>query len=186
MKKLIALTTFLLMIFQFNSYGQEKYGKSLNLGIGLGGHYGYYEYVGNLIPVLHIDYEFDVVKNLTLAPFLNIHTYTKSHYWGNPNNSYKNYNYRETGVAMGVKGAYYFDELLKAGSNWDFYLANSLGFVAVYSHWDDDYDGDRDYYRRPNPLFFDMHIGAEYHIHNRIGLFLDLSTGASTFGIAIH
>lgn len=184
MKRLIILTTLFLTIVQFNGFGQESYGRTLNLGIGLGGHYGYYRYVGSSIPVLHIDYEFDVAKNFTLAPFLNIHSYTRHYYWGK-NKHYKNY-HRETGLAMGAKGTYYFDEILNATPKWDFYLAGSLGFVAIFSHWDDGYHGDEDNYRRPSPLFLDLHIGAEYHINNRIGLFLDLSTGVSTFGIAIH
>jgi hypothetical protein len=190
MKKIITLTLLLLTVVQFSSYAQEttreKYGKTLNLGVGLGGHYGYYKYAGNSIPVLHIDYELDVAKNFTLAPFLNIHTYSRRHYWGNNNYPYRNYYYRETGLGMGAKGTYYFDEILKADSKWDFYLAGSLGFVAVFSRWDADYYGDKDYYHRSSPLFLDFHIGAEYHINNRLGLFLDLSSGLSTFGIAIH
>jgi hypothetical protein len=35
-------------------------------------------------------------------------------------------------------------------------------------------------------LFLDLHLGAEYHLNNRVGLFLDLSTGVSTIGLAIH
>lgn len=196
MKKLITLITLtilLLIIFQFNSYGQEinnyqqeTYGKSLNIGIGLGGHYGYYRYAGSSIPVLHIDYEFDVVKNFTLAPSLNVHSYSRPYYWGNNDSPYKNYHYRELGLAMGAKGTYYFDDLLKANSKWDFYLAGSLGFVAVFSSWDDGYYGDKNYYRNSNPLFLDLHIGTEYHLSNRFGLFLDLSTGVSTIGVAIH
>jgi hypothetical protein len=185
-KRLITLTTLMLILFQINSYGQEKYGKTLNLGIGIGGYYGYYRYVGNSVPVLHIDYEFDVANNFTLAPFLNIHTFSRSYYWGNKNYPYRDYYYRETAFAMGVKGAYYFDDILNAGSKWDFYLAGSLGFVAIHSRWDADYYGDKHYYRRPNPLFLDLHIGAEYHVSSRLGLFLDLSSGVSTFGIAIH
>jgi hypothetical protein len=190
MKKAITLAILLLNIVHIKSYGQEssqeKYGSTLNLSIGLGGHYGYYKYVGNSIPILHIDYEFDVAKNFTVAPFLNVHTYTRRHYWGNKNHPYKNYYYRETGLGVGAKGTYYFDEILRANSKWDFYLAGSLGFVSVFSRWDDGYLGDKDFYSRSSPLFLDLHIGAEYHINNRLGLFLDLSSGISTFGIAIH
>jgi hypothetical protein len=159
-----------------------RYGKTLNIGLGI----GYYGFVGHSIPVLHFDYELDVARNFTLAPFLNIYSYTDSYYWGDSNNPYKDYHYRETVIPIGVKATYYFDQLLHARSNWDFYLAGSLGFSIVNSHWDNNYNGDKNYYHNVNPLFLDLHIGSEYHISNHFGLFLDLSTGVSTFGFAIH
>lgn len=186
MKKILSLSILLLTLFQTNVIAQESYGNTLNLGVGVGGNYGYYRYAGSSIPVLHIDYEFDVAKNFTLAPFLNLHTFSRTQYWGNRNTPYRDYNYRETAFAIGGKGTYYFDEILKAGSKWDFYLAGSLGFVAVLSRWDNGYEGDKDIYRRSNPLYLDLHIGAEYHVNSKLGVFLDLSTGVSTIGIAIH
>ena len=50
-------------------------------------------------------------------------------------------------IPVGVKGTYYFDQLLGAGSKWDFYLSGSLGFAIVRSTWDDGYYGDRKYYK---------------------------------------
>jgi Zn-dependent M28 family amino/carboxypeptidase len=85
-----------------------------------------------------------------------------------------------------VKGTYYFDQLLHAGPRWDFYGAGSLGFALVNTTWNADYYGSRNYYIAANPLFLDLHIGTEYHVSNRVGLFLDLSTGVSTIGIALH
>jgi len=35
-------------------------------------------------------------------------------------------------------------------------------------------------------LFLNIHIGAEYHINKKVGVFLDLSSGVSTIGLAIH
>lgn len=186
MKKISTLTLLLLTMLQINSYSQESYGKTLNLGVGLGGYYGYYRYANNSLPIIHLDYELDVVKNFTLAPFVNIHTHRRGYYWGDNNHPSKTYYYRETGLALGVKGTYYFDNILQAGSKWDFYLAGSIGFMAIIARWDDGYYGDKNYYGRPRPLFLDLHIGAEYHINNRLGLFLDLSTGVSTFGLAFH
>ena len=61
----------LLILFGFNSMAQEKHGSTLNLGVGIGGNYGYYKLAGKSFPVLHLDYEFDVAKNFTLAPFVN-------------------------------------------------------------------------------------------------------------------
>ncbi|MBU0488681.1 MAG: hypothetical protein KKA07_10825 [Bacteroidetes bacterium] len=191
MKKTI-LTSFLAcMIFSMNISAQEtnsseKFGKTVNLGLGLGGYSGYYGYVGRTMPVLHADYEIDAAKCFTLAPFINFYSYKNVYYWGDKNHPYKNYYYSETVIPVGVKGTYYFDKLLEASSNWDFYLAGSLGFAIVNSSWDNDYYGDKDYYHNGNPLFLDLHLGAEYHISGRIGMFLDLSTGVSTIGLAIH
>src|SRR5688572_27190132 len=115
MKKLIVTTILLLTIlFQFNSYAQEKYGRTLNFGLGVGGYSGYYSYVGRSLPVFNINYEIDVARNFTLAPFVSFYTFS-----GNRSS----YSYHETVIPIGVKGAYYFDELFKANEKWDFYLA---------------------------------------------------------------
>jgi hypothetical protein len=188
MKKLTytILPFFLLMILGTNLTAQEaasgeKYGKTLNLGIGL----GYYGYVGHSIPVLHADYEFDIVKIFTLAPFISLYSYRTDYFYRGPNNG-KNYYYHETVVPIGVKGTYYFDELLRAGSKWDFYLAGSLGFAITNSYWDKGYNGDRNAYHGASPLFLDIHIGSEYHFNKKLGAFLDLSSGVSTIGLSIH
>jgi len=75
---------------------------------------------------------------------------------------------------------------LHAGSRWDFYTAGSLGIALVNTSWNANYTGSRDYYVAANPLYLDLHLGTEYHFTNHIGGFLDLSTGVSTIGIAIH
>ena len=152
----------------------ENYGGTLNLGLGLGGYSGYYGYYNNS-PVFHINYEFDVANSFTLAPFLSFSSYR-----------YNMYYYNQTIIPIGVKGTYYFDQLLNANSDWDFYLAGSLGFAIIKTSWDNGYTGDRNYYQDGSPLFLDLHIGTEYHLNNRLGLFLDLSTGVSTVGLAIH
>ena len=159
----------------------EKHGKTLNLGLGVGGYAGYYGYVGHSLPVFHINYEFDVARNFTLAPFVSFSTYRNGYYWHD-----NNYYYHETIIPIGIKGTYYFDQLLDASPNWDFYLAGSLGFVIIKSSWDNGYNGDQNYYRDGNPLFLDLHAGTEYHFNKRIGAFLDLSTGVSTIGLAFH
>lgn len=190
MKKSIIILLLFLSASSFNAFSQssssEKFGKTLNLGIGIGGYAGYYSYAGSSLPVLHLDYEFDVAKNFTLAPFVNVFSFSHRYYWGNHNTPYRYYTYRETVIPIGLKGTYYFDNLLKANSKWDFYLAGSLGFAIVNSRWDNGYYGDKDYFKRGNPLFLDIHIGTEYHVSNNIGLFLDFSSGVSTIGLAIH
>lgn len=187
MKKAIFSLLLLFTAFTFAASAQnttmaEKYGKTLNLGLGI----GYYGYAGGLMPVFHADYELDVARNFTLAPFINFYSYSNSYYWGNKNYPYGYYYNHVTVVPIGVKGAYYFDQLIKANTRWDFYAAGSVGFAIVNSRWDNGYYGDKNYYRRANPLFVDIHAGAEYHLAKRLGVFLDISTGVSTVGLAIH
>ncbi|NVN94074.1 MAG: hypothetical protein HXX18_02200 [Bacteroidetes bacterium] len=191
MKKTIIIFLFLCSLISINVMAQrgntgEKYGKTLNLGLGIGGYSGYYGYVGHNLPVININYEFDVASSFTLAPFLSFYTFSNSYYWGSHNYPYKYYTYRETVIPVGVKGTYYFDKIFEANSNWDFYLAGSLGFSIVNSSWDNDYYGDQNYYAHGNSLFLDIHAGAEYHFNNHIGMFLDLSSGVSMIGLAFH
>lgn len=159
----------------------ETFGRTFNLGIGIGGNYGYYGYVGRTLPVLHLDYEFDVARDFTIAPFVNFSSYRIRY---KLDNTY--YYYHATVLPLGAKGFYYFDRILGANSNWDFYMAGSIGLAIVFSSWDDNYYGDKNYYSEGNTLFMDLHIGTEYHFTNRLGAFLDLSTGVSTIGISIH
>lgn len=182
MKLPVIIILFVLSLVSKNTQAQEKYGKTLNFGVGI----GYYGYIGHTLPVLHLNYELGVAKNFTLAPFISFYSYTNRHYWGNDKYQHRYYTYRETVVPVGLKGTYYFDSFLEANSNWDFYLAGSLGFAIVNKRWDNDYYGDRDYYRGPSPLYLDIHIGTEYHINKKVGLFLDLSSGVSTIGLAFH
>lgn len=185
MKRLII---FLLLVAAMNltGFAQEKYGRALNIGLGVGGYSGYYGYVGRSLPVLNLNYELDVARSFTLAPFISFYTLSNRYYWGNANTPSRYYRYRETVIPIGVKGTYYFDELLDANNNWDFYLAGSLGFSVVRSNWQDGYQGDQNYYNGARPLFLDIHIGAEYHFSDNLGVFLDLSSGVSTLGLAIH
>lgn len=157
---------------QQNVNNSEKYGNTLNLGLGVGGYAGYYGYVAHSIPVFNINYEFDVANSFTLAPFMTFYSYYED-------------NYKETVMPLGVKGTYYFDQILGANSNWDFYLAGSLGFSLVKTTWDDGYH-ETNGYHSASPVFLDLHIGTEYHLSNKVGLFFDLSTGVSTLGLAFH
>lgn len=158
----------------------EKFGNTLNLGLGL----GYYRHVEHPMPVFHFNYEFDVLRNFTLAPFITFYSYRNSHYWGDHDN---HYGYRQLVIPMGVKAAYYFDELLRTNSKWDFYAAGSLGFALRHTSWDNDFDGDGIHSGYgPSPLYVDLHLGTEYHFNQKIGGFLDLSTGVSTIGLAVH
>src|SRR6185436_3730580 len=111
MKKITTVLLFL-TVFQFASHAQEQYSKTLNLGLGI----GYYGYVGRSLPVFHLNYEFDVAKDFTLAPFITFYSYSNSYYWGNKNYPFRYYTYRETVIPIGGKGTYYFDNILQANS----------------------------------------------------------------------
>jgi hypothetical protein len=150
------------------------HGHTLNLGLGVGGYYGYYNHVGHSLPVININYEFDVARNFTLAPFVSIYTYRND-----------NDHYRETILPLGVKGTYYLDQALNAGPDWDFYLGGSLGFAIRNASWDAGYSGET-YYQDVSPLILDLHLGAEYHLSGNVGLFLDLSTGVTTLGLSFR
>lgn len=184
MKKSLLVALFAAVLFSQSGFAQsEKYGRTLNLGVGI----GYYGYINRSVPVLHLNYEFDVAKNFTLAPFISFYQYDNTYYYNKKNYPHGYYGYHAMVIPIGLKGTYYFDQILKANSKWDFYLAGSLGFAIVKTTWDDNYYGDeRDDYHGARPLYLDLHIGTEYHISNRLGIFLDLSTGISTIGLSIH
>lgn len=182
-KKLItiAITAVFTLLIQFDIRAQEQYGKSLNLGLGIGGHSGFSRYANRTLPVITANYEIDVVTNFTIAPFISFYSYSNNYFWSN-----RDYYYRETVIPVGVKGTFYFDEFLDAGSKWDFYAASSIGFAIVSSRWEDGYDGNRNYFNDRIPVIIDIHLGAEYHISSKLGVYLDLSSGFSTLGISFH
>jgi hypothetical protein len=171
-----------------NNLSTEKFGNALNIGVGI----GYSGYRGHTGAAIMLNYEFDVAPSFTLAPFIGYYSYSNFYYWGNKNYPYRNYTYRETSIPIGIKGAYYFDKLLKAGPKWDFYLGASLGFVLRTVTWENGYYGDKyGYYdnngfRGSSPLYLNLHVGTEVHLSQKIGLFLDLSTGMSALGLAVH
>lgn len=192
MKKLILILLILQITVESGITAQEtnfveKYGQTLNLSAGI----GYYGDVGHSLPVGMLNYEFDIAKNFTLAPFIGLYSYQSHYYWGNPNKpfndaSYRLYSYKVTAVPIGAKATYYFDNLLRAGPKWDFYAAGSAGFMIRNVVWENGYYGDKYVYQKSSPVYLDAHIGSEYHFNKRTGMFLDLSTGVSTFGFAFH
>lgn len=170
---------------QENYPTHEKFGNTLNLSGGI----GYYGYIGHPLPVVLVNYEIDIARNFTLAPFVGFYTYTDYYYWGDPGMpepDYRYYSYRETVVPVGVKGTYYFDELFRANENWDFYAAASVGATFRKRVWEDRYYGNQRIRTGASPVYLDAHIGAERHISKKVGVFLDLSTGVSSLGFGFH
>src|SRR3954471_24912932 len=49
----------------------EEYGGAINIGFGM----GYYSYIDGVFPMMYVDYEFDIARNFTLAPFISIYSY---------------------------------------------------------------------------------------------------------------
>lgn len=187
MKLATNIITVFLLTLGLNTKAQEsvtaeKFGKTLNIGAGI----GYYGYLGSPSIMGTINYEFDVAKNFTLAPFVGIYSYHRDYYWINNNYPNRYYSYKTIVIPVGIKGTYYFDELLNASSKWDFYAAASIGFSYRRTVWENNYYGDVNAGTYARPLYLNAHVGAEYHFTPKAGLFLDLSTGVSTFGLAIH
>ena len=187
MKKILIVSTLFISLITLSAKAQkygsepaEKFGNTLNIGAGI----GYYGYIGHPLPVVFVNYEIDIARNVTLAPFIGFYTFTESHYWGNKDNPYRYYTYRETVVPMGVKGTYYFDELFHANPRWDFYAAASVGFALNSHEWENGYGGNLNAGADVRPLYSTAHIGSRLHFNSKAGIFLDLSTGVSTFGFS--
>jgi hypothetical protein len=187
MKTILLLSAFCYCMMFSHVYAQKKAEENqrssrhnFNIGLGL----GYYGYIGNSLPVVMINYEFDVAHNITVAPFIGYYSYSSSYYWGNKNYPFRFYSYRETVIPLGAKGAYYFDEILRANSKWDFYGAASIGFNIRTISWESGYSGDAGAIRGAGPLYLDIHVGGRYYFNDRFGMFLDLSSGVSTIGVS--
>ena len=173
MKKFFIIIILFTLASNVTLKSQEKYSRVLNLGLGL----GYYGYLGGSIPVIHANYELDVARNFTLAPFISFYRYNSDYYWKGTSH------YSVVVIPIGVKGSYYLDEFFLVNDKWDIYLGGSLG---INISWENNYVGERKPYNRANNLYLDINIGAEYKVNSRIGIFLDLSSGVSTIGIALH
>lgn len=158
----------------------ERYGRTLNIGAGI----GYYGYTHNPLPVALINYEIGIINHFTLAPFAGLYSYRNNQYGFNTNPN--GYSYRETVAPLGIKASYYLDRLLRAGRKWDFYGAASVAYMLRNVAWDTDYYGSRNVYQSSGAFYADVHIGTEYHFTGNTGLFLDISTGVSSAGLAIH
>ncbi len=150
---------------------QEKYGNTFNIGAGYGiGNYGYAFYG---TPALHLNYEIDIARTLTVAPFVTLY-------------QYRNGRYHETVTPIGLKASCYFDRILKAHSKWDFYLAGSLGVAIRNISWENGFGPDANTIYGPGALYLVLSVGTEYHINKKLGAFVDLSDGISTIGLSIH
>jgi hypothetical protein len=158
--------------------GYSEYGHTWNIGVGPG-------YFGRSFlrsPYITANYEFDVARNFTLAPFVGFSTYRSNPQpWGGGM-----FRYRGTIAPIGVKATYYFDDVLELPADWDLYAAASLGAVYINKKWDEGYTGRTGEIAGVDPVYVDLHIGAEYHINDATGIFVDLSGNVSSIGVALH
>lgn len=161
---------------------KEYYGNVLNAGIGM----TYYNYVGYPVQAVHLNYELQLDRNVTAAPFVMLYAYRGTYRWGDAYTVGRTYKYSEIVVPVGFKISYYLDELLKTGAKWDFYSSGALGFVYRKTTWEPSYKGKSQTDPGMGPLYVDVHIGTEYHIHKSVGLVLDISAGVSTLSLAFH
>jgi len=158
------------------------FGNTLNIA----GQLGYSVYAGEFVPVVYADYEFEIADNFTLAPSVEYYSYQNQSYWGDATNAYKNYTYRESLIPLGCKGSYYLNNLLNTGNRWDVYVAVSFEYIIRTTNWDDGNTDKPMVNNGASALAANMHIGTEYHVDKRFGMYVDLSTGVSVLGIAIH
>jgi len=161
----------------------EHHGRVFNVSVGL----SYYGYIGHPLALGNINYEFGVNRNFTLGPTVSVFaTTTYNNYWGDEAHPTHDYFYRETYVPMGLKGTYYFDDVLGAGSRWDFYAGASAGYVYRSITWENGYGGDTSVEKKGKSYFIAAHLGTEFHVNRFAGVFVDLSTSVSTIGVAVH
>lgn len=162
----------------------SEFGNTLNIGLG----FGYGNYAG--IPIM-LNYEFDVANNFTLAPFIGFGTRSyDSRYWSYYDNNlkknvYVDYKYRSTYIPIGLKGTFYFDELLGLIDPLDIYAGASIGFT--YWYYSSAYDGfnEEEFSSGTSALWIALHLGVEYHFNSQFGAFVDVSNGMSTIGLSI-
>jgi len=160
----------------------EHFGKTLNVGSGI----EYASYVGYSVPIACLNYEIEIEKKITVAPFVYVYSYQSSVNLLNSDLLGENYNYTETVIPIGFTVSYYLDELIKAKSHWDFYIAGSLGYINRQTKWTNPYYGNQKHEPGTGAMYLNIHIGTELHITKRIGFQLDVSAGKASIGIALH
>lgn len=181
MKTIIHATAILLAFFTFNGQAQgyesteidNIHGRTLNVGAGS----GFLNYAQQPIVFGSINYEFGLGREVTLAPFAALYTYSDHYYWGNELNPHKLYGYREFAIPVGLRANYYFDNVFDLVDRWDIYAGGAAGYVFANIKWDDaGYAGAKMAPAHAKPLFMAAHAGTRYHITDRIGVFADVST----------
>lgn len=165
MKTISIISLFFLSVLCFNSSAQGvtfsgKHGNAFNLGLGSGG-IKEYNGLGISLTIFHINYKFNVAKQIIFNPSDNF--YTDKIKFNRENNeqdySYTNYYIQKTFIPKDVKDTYYFNQQLKANFGQDFNLADSSNNAIVNSSWDNDYLGVELFFHfsGASPIGFDIY-----------------------------
>ncbi len=119
------------------------------------------------ISIFHANFEFDAGRNFTLAPFISFYNFTNF-------------------IPIGVKGSYYFDEALNLNREWDMYVGVSAAMGIVSDNWNNQFYRDLYRFRGPNQLNFDAHLGIEYQVTPRLGIYADLAGNSQSIGLVLR
>jgi hypothetical protein len=89
------------------------------------------------VPELNFNFEYHLVSNVTLVPFISILHYNDYGY------GYlgKKYKYSSTIIPIGVKSYYYFDGLFNWDKRFDLYAGLAVGFNVALGRWENGYLG---------------------------------------------
>lgn len=93
--------------YESSEITDNGHGRTLNIGAGS----GYLNYAQQPIIFAGLNYEFGLGRDVTLAPFAALYTYTDHYYWGNELTPPKLYKYREMAIPVGLRANYYFDNV---------------------------------------------------------------------------
>ncbi|MEH0154293.1 hypothetical protein V6R21_09110 [Limibacter armeniacum] len=108
---------------------------------------------------LFADYEFGITKDVTIGPAIG-------------------FGFGANWLSLGAKGRFYFDDFVNLNGKFDLYAGGTLGLIPVVNNHSDHYES--------GGLFLALNVGGRYHFTNRLGGFLDLSTGASSIGLSFR
>ena len=153
----------------------------LNVGVGIGnGSFGIYSGSRGLrgynsritLPTIGLSYEHWIRDAITLGGYV---SFNRTVYRNRDFNYYKNsYN----NMWFGVRGAYYFDDLIGMSTDFDLYAGAALGFVYSTNRQISQFD---DPVLRSNGLYgvAGLFIGGRYHIAESVSLYSELGIVAS-------
>ena len=160
----------------------EQFGSTLNLGPIL--NYGLNSNANLLY--FHVEYEIDLVKNLTIAPFVNFSNITRNNYFNELNSPNKINYYSQPIMPVGIKFTYYLDPIVNLHPKWDLFMGGSTGFaIRKIANKTSGLNSNQSINNGSSGLMFNLHLGTEYHFSKRGGVFLDVSRRTFSLGLAV-
>lgn len=134
-------------LYAQESNSQESHGNALNVFVKFGNNSS-----------ISANYEFAITQDITISPEARI--------WFSGKND----------LAIGARGDFYFDRLLKLAEPWDIWGGVDVGFIVSGDDNKDDFD-------------LNIHIGGEYKFNDMWGIILEIgggTTAAGGLGVGIH